>query len=102
VLDVNHPKIDELLNHYENIWETGEIFTLSKSYDGHAVESMFEKYPSYKIMNTDYGKGLHIYDLGVVHYGSKMPKQMRAECTTDAKIMLDNYTREIKIKRYKN
>ena len=91
-----------LVNEYENIWDSGEIFNLKKSYDGNAVESMFEKWPSYKIMNTDYGKGLHIYDLGVVHYGSKMPKQMRAECTSDAKTMLDDYTREIIVKRYKN
>lgn len=102
VLNMSHPDLYTLIDHYENIWDSGEIFTLGKSYDGHAVESMFEKYPSYKIMNTDYGKGLHIYKVGVVHYGSKLPKQMRAECTTDAKTMLDEYTSKITIKGYKN
>lgn len=102
VFDTKHPQLDEVIDHYENIWESGDIFKLSKSYDGNAVESMFEKYPSYKIMNTDYGKGLHIYDVGVVHYGSKLPKAMRAECTTDAKTMLDEYTKDIIVKRYKD
>lgn len=102
VFDVNHPLLNEVIDYYENIWESGNIFKLSKSYDGNAVESMFETYPSYKIMNTDYGKGLHIYDLGLVHYGSKIPKSMRAECNTDAKTMLDEYTKDINIKRYKN
>lgn len=101
VFDTSHPQLDEVIDYYENIWESGDIFKLNKSYDGNAVESMFEKYPSYKIMNTDYGKGLHIYDVGVVHYGSKIPKAMRAECTTDAKVMLDDYTRDIIVKRYK-
>jgi len=101
VFDRSHPQLNEVIDHYENIWESGDIFKLSKSYDGNAVESMFEKYPSYKIMNTDFGKGLHIYDVGVVHYGSKIPKAMRAECTGDAKTMLDEYTKDIIVKRYK-
>lgn len=101
VFDTSHPQLNEVIDHYENIWESGDIFKLSKSYDGNAVESMFEKYPSYKIMNTDFGKGLHIYDVGVVHYGSKIPKAMRAECTGDAKTMLDEYTKDIIVKRYK-
>tara|TARA_B110000259_G_scaffold147876_1_gene166760 strand:- start:45 stop:803 length:759 start_codon:yes stop_codon:yes gene_type:complete len=102
IFNMNHPDLHTLVNEYENIWDSGEIFNLKKSYDGNAVESMFEKWPSYKIMNTDYGKGLHIYDVGVVHYGSKMPKQMRAECTGDVKKMLDDYTGKIIVKRYKN
>lgn len=101
VFDTSHPQLNEVIDYYENIWESGDIFKLSKSYDGNAVESMFEKYPSYKIMNTDFGKGLHIYDVGVVHYGSKIPKAMRAECTGDAKTMLDEYTKDIIVKRYK-
>jgi hypothetical protein len=102
VFKMDHPDLHTLINEYEAIWDTGEIFNLKKSYDGNAVESMFDKWPSYKIMNTDYGKGLHIYDVGVVHYGSKLPKQMRAECTTDAKQMLDEYTKDIIVKRYKD
>jgi hypothetical protein len=102
VFNMHHPDLHTLINEYENIWDSGEIFNLAKSYDGHAVESMFEKWPSYKIMNTDYGKGLHIYDVGVVHYGSKIPKQMRAECTGDPKQMLDKHTQNILVKRYKD
>ena len=102
VLDTSHPQLDELLNYYENIWESGDIFKLRKSYDGHAVESMFEHYPSYKIMNTDYGKGLHVYDVGVVHYGSKLPKSMRKEWPTDPRQKLKEYIEPIIVKRYKN
>lgn len=102
VLNTNHPQLDKLIDQYEMIWESGDIFKLRKSYDGIAVESLFDSYPSYKIMNTDYGHGLHIYDIGIVHYGSKLPKQMRAECTTDAKTMLDAYTKDIVVKRYKS
>lgn len=101
VFNMKHPNLHTLVDEYENIWDSGEIFNLKKSYDGNAVESMFEKWPSYKIMNTDYGKGLHIYDVGVVHYGSKMPKQMRAECTGSVEEMLDNHTKDIIVKRYK-
>jgi len=102
VLRMDHPNLTNLINDYENIWESGDIFKLSKSYDGDAVKSLFEKYPSYKIMNTDYGKGLHIYDVGVVHYGSKIPKAMRAEWPTDPREKLQEYIEPIVVKRYKN
>lgn len=102
VLNMNHPNLHTLIDEYENIWDSGEIFNLTKSYDGHAVESMFEKWPSYKIMNTDYGKGLHIYEVGVVHYGSKLPKTMRAEWPADPKEKLQEYIQPIIVKRYKN
>lgn len=102
VFNMHHPDLHTLVNEYENIWDSGEIFNLAKSYDGHAVESMFEKWPSYKIMNTDYGKGLHIYDLGVVHYGSKLPKELRKEWLADPKEKLQEYIKPIIVKRYKN
>lgn len=103
IFNANHPMLDELINHYENIWEEGKIFELEKAYDGHAVESMFEKYPSYKIMNTDYGRGLHVYDLGLVHYGSKLPKALRAENPTKSgKELVEIYTKDIAVKKYKN
>jgi len=103
VLKIDHPLIKELTNYYENIWESGQIYKLKKSYDGHAVESMFEKYPSYKIMNTDYGKGFHVYDLGWVHYGSKIPKSIRNSNPdkSGAEIVAD-YTKDVKVKKYKN
>jgi hypothetical protein len=103
ILNARHPMFDELIDHYENIWENGTIHTLEKGYDGNAVESMFEKYPSYKIMNTDYGRGLHVYDLGLVHYGSKLPKALRAENPTKSgKELVEIYTKNIVVKKYKN
>lgn len=102
VLNMKHPQLKELTDHYENIWESGDIFKLAKWYDGHAVESMFEKYPSYKIKNRDYGSGLHLYNLGMVHYGSKEPKKLRAECAGDGKSLVDKRLSEIVIKKYKN
>jgi hypothetical protein len=102
VLNMSHPKLKELTDYYENIWETGNIFKLDKWYDGHAVESMFEVYPSYKIQNRDYGSGLHLYELGLVHYGSKLPKQLRAEWKSDGKSLVEKRLSEIAIKQYKN
>jgi hypothetical protein len=101
VLNVAHPQLKELTDHYENIWESGDIFKLAKWYDGHAVESMFEKYPSYKIKNKDYGSGLHVYELGLVHYGSKIPKALRAEWQGDGKSLIEKRLSEIEIKKYK-
>lgn len=101
ILNMNHPNLKELTDYYENIWETDKIFKLTKGYDGHAVESMFPIYPSYKIKNRDYGSGLHVYDLGLVHYGSKIPKQLRAEWVGDGKSLVEKRLSEIFIKKYK-
>jgi hypothetical protein len=101
VLNIKHPLLAELTDYYENIWETDAIFKLEKSYDGHAVESMFPLYPSYKIKNRDYGQGLHVYNLGMVHYGSKLPKQLRAEWKGDGKSLVEKRLSEIVIKKYK-
>lgn len=102
VLKIDHPLIRELTDYYENIWESGKIYELKKSYDGHAVESMFEKYPSYKIMNTDYGSGFHVYDLGFVHYGSKIPKSLRANFNGPGIELVKKHTENIITKKYKN
>jgi len=102
VLNVSHPQLKELTDYYENIWESGDIFKLDKWYDGHAVESMFDRYPSYKIKNKDYGSGLHVYDLGLVHYGSKIPKQLRADWVGDGKGLIEKRLSEIPIKTYKS
>lgn len=101
IFNINHPRLKELIDCYENIWETGSIFNLKKSYDGHAVESMFDLYPSYKIMNTDYGKGFHVYDLGLVHYGSKIPKELRATHVGPGADIVSEYTRDKIVKKYK-
>lgn len=102
VIDMSHPMVTELIDHYENIWESGKILTLAKWYDGHAVESMFEQYPSYKIKNRDYGSGLHLYEIGTVHWGSKEPKMLRSTWNGDGKSLVEKRLSEIKIKKYKS
>jgi hypothetical protein len=101
ILNMKHSLLKDLTDYYENIWETNKIFELEKGYDGHAVESMFPIYPSYKIKNRDYGSGLHVYELGLVHYGSKIPKQLRAEWKGDGKSLVEKRLSEIVIKKYK-
>jgi len=78
IVNMSDLRLDQLLYDYENIWESKKILELDRAYDGQAVESLFEKYPSYKIKNTDHGGGLHTYKLGTVHYGSKIPKKIRS------------------------
>lgn len=102
VLNMRHPKLKQLTNHYENIWESGEIFKLDKWYDGNAVESMFQFYPSVKIRNRDCGQGFHFYELGLVHYGSKIPKQMRIEYKGPGKDLVEKRLSEISIKKLKS
>jgi len=102
VLNMKHPDLHTLINEYQNIWDSGQILELKKSYDGHAVESMFEKWPSYKIKNIDYGQGFHVYDIGLVHYGSKIPKEMRRVSHKDGKGIVEDYIRNKPAKNYKN
>jgi hypothetical protein len=102
IVNTKHKLLDEVIDFYENIWESGEICNLAKPYDGHAVESMFDLYPSYKIMNTDYGKGMHVYDLGFVHYGSKLPKALRKDNPSKSgKELIEIYTKDKILKNYK-
>lgn len=79
IVNTAHPGLQSLFTEYENIWESGKIFELDKAYDGNAVELLLQTYPSIKIRNTDCGKGMHLYDLGPVHWGSKEPKEQRRE-----------------------
>jgi len=102
IINCSNRNVDKLINHYEDIWESGKIHTLRKSYDGNAVESMFELYPSYKILNADYGKGFHVYDLGLVHYGSKLPKKLRSEFVGTGRELVIEYTKDKRIKKLKN
>lgn len=102
VLNMKHPKLKELTDYYENIWESGNIFKLDKWYDGNAVESMFPIYPSLKIRNRDCGQGFHFYELGLVHYGSKMPKQMRIEHNGSGKDLVEKRLSEISVKKLKS
>lgn len=94
ILNTAHPRLKELIEYYENIWESGAILNLEKPYDGHAVESMFEIYPSFKIGNIDYGSGFHVYDLGFVHYGSKIPKALRQEFNGTGQEIVEHYTKD--------
>lgn len=88
IFNMRHPRLDELVNYYENIWESGDIFKLERYYDGHAIESMFPLFPSFKIKNIDHGTGFHSYELGTVHYGSKLPKAIRAAWPGDINEMV--------------
>lgn len=102
IFNMSHPTLSELVAYYENIWESGDIFNLPKSYDGDAVQSMMEVYPSYKIKTRDYGSGMHLYDLGFVHWGSKEPKQLRAEWNGTGSELVEKRLSEIVIKKYKS
>lgn len=94
VVNMRSKKLDELIFNYENVWESGDIFKLERFYDGNAVESLFKKYPSYKIKNTDHGGGLHTYSLGTVHYGSKIPKLLRAYYNNSTNFMIEDIIRD--------
>lgn len=101
VVNMAHKNVPILFAEYEDIWDSGKINTLPKAYDGDAVETLLEKYPSIKIKNKDYGKGMHVYDLNVVHWGSKEPKAERAAAKS-GKELLDKKLKEITPKVFKN
>jgi hypothetical protein len=101
IINMKHPQLSEFVETYEDIWNSGKIFELARAYDGYVVEYMFTKFPSYKIKNRDYGKGLHVYDLGTVHWGSKEPKALRAAWKGDGKSLVEKRLSEIVIKKYK-
>ena len=90
IVNMRDSRLNDLIFDYENIWESGKIFELDRYYDGHAVESLIKtKYPSYKIKNTDHGGGLHTYSIGTVHYGSKIPKLLRALYHNTTNLMVE-------------
>jgi len=78
IVNMNHQQVKRLIFDYEEVWESGKIFEFRRFYDGNAIEYLQEHYPSIKINNIDHGGGLHTYELGTVHYGSKFPKILRA------------------------
>ncbi|NBP58566.1 hypothetical protein EBU71_18925 [bacterium] len=94
IVNMRDPRIEQLIFDYENIWESGQIFRLRRYYDGDAIESLFEKYPSFKIKNTDHGGGLHTYTLGTVHYGSKIPKMLRSQWDGNTNFMIEEIIKE--------
>jgi hypothetical protein len=98
IVNMKHPDVTKLFKEYENIWESGKIFELARHYDGHAVDYLLNTYPSYKIKNRDYGTGFHVYDIGTVHYGSKLPKAIRSSWKgTDITILIE----EMKVDKFK-
>lgn len=91
IVNMRDSRLNDLIFDYENIWESGKIFELDRYYDGNAVESLIKtKYPSYKIKNTDHGGGLHTYSIGTVHYGSKIPKLLRALLHNTTNFMVED------------
>jgi len=94
IVNMSDSRLDQLLYDYENIWESKKIFELNRAFDGDAVESLFEQYPSYKIKNTDQGGGLHTYTLGTVHYGSKIPKKIRSLWTGSTEEMISEMIKD--------
>lgn len=102
VVNMRHPDVERIFSEYEDIWNSGKIFNLRHTYDGDVLDSMLIKYPSLKIKNRDYGSGLHVYEIGTVHWGSKLPKQLRAEWPGDGKSLVEKRLSEITIKKYKN
>jgi hypothetical protein len=94
IVNMSDSRLDQLLYDYENIWESKKIFELNRAFDGDAVESLFEKYPSYKIKNKDQGGGLHTYTLGTVHYGSKIPKKIRSLWTGSTEEMISEMIKD--------
>jgi len=94
IVNMSDSRLDQLLYDYENIWESKKIFEFDRAYDGDAVESLFEKYPSYKIKNKDQGGGLHTYALGTVHYGSKIPKKIRSLWTGSTEDMISEMIKD--------
>jgi hypothetical protein len=101
IINMKHPMLREFVETYEDIWNSGKIFEFTRAYDGYVVEYMFTKFPSYKIKNRDYGRGLHVYELGTVHWGSKEPKALRAAWKGDGKSLVEKRLSEIVIKKYK-
>ena len=101
-INTKHKNLKNLINDYEDYWNSGKIFSLDRAYDGHVVEDMIKQYPSFKIKNRDYGSGLHLYDIGTVHWGSKEPKQLRAQWKDSGKSLVEKRLSEITIKKYKN
>jgi hypothetical protein len=99
---MKHPDVEKVFLEYEDVWNSGKIFNLPHAYDGDVLDSILIKYPSSKIRNRDYGSGLHVYEIGTVHWGSKLPKQLRAEWIGDGKSLVEKRLSEITIKKYKN
>jgi len=79
IINVKHSEIDNFIKIYEDFWETGKIKTLEHGYDGDVVVEMLKLYDSIKIKNFNHGQGMHSYEIGFFHWGSKESKPIRQE-----------------------
>ncbi len=79
VINVKHPDIDNFVKTYEDYWESGKIKSLEHGYDGDVVVEMLKMYESIKIKNFNHSQGMHSYDFGLFHWGSKESKPIRRE-----------------------
>lgn len=77
VANMRHNSINTAFQAYEHFWESGEIFTLEKSYDGNVMAEMIKKFPAFLFLTTGYGNGKWLYDFGLFHWGGKLPKEIR-------------------------
>jgi len=76
-VNMKHPEVNKAFVEYENIWESGKIFNLKKSYDGNAMWEMVTNYPAFKFLETGLGDGKFLYDIGLFHWGGRLPKEIR-------------------------
>jgi hypothetical protein len=77
IINCKHPEIDNFVKIYEDFWETGKIRLLEHRYDGDVVAKMLELYESVEIKNFNHGQGMHSYNIGLFHWGSKASKPIR-------------------------
>lgn len=101
-LNTKHKDFKKIIDEYEDYWNSGKIFHLYRAYDGFVVQDLLNNYPWFKLNNRDYGSGLHVYEMGTVHWGSKQPKIDRALWTQDGKSLVSKLLSERKVKVYKN
>lgn len=102
ILNTKHHNYAKLIDEYEDYWNSGKIFDLYRPYDGFVVQALMNTYDYFKLRNRDYGSGLHVYEIGTVHWGSKQPKADRAAWTDDGNSLLKKLLSERTIKIYKN
>jgi hypothetical protein len=79
IINTAHPELDKFTEVYKDFWESGKIKSLEHGYDGDVVVEMLKMYESLKIRNFNHGQGMHSYNFGLFHWGSKESKPIRRE-----------------------
>lgn len=77
IVNMLHPDVDVAFDEYETFWNQGKIYDLKKAYDGNVMVEMLKKYTATYILTTGYGHGRFLYDVGIMHWGGKEPKEFR-------------------------